>query len=430
MKEKVKKIINSKVFKNGFWLTILQCVNTVVPLITIPYITRILGSAGYGRFSKALNLILYFQVVVEFGFGLNGARKTAITKDHNKLQELFNNIISSRLILMFITFILMNIISICFSIQKTIYISMLLLFTMIIGTSMQLTWLFQGKQDMKFITIINAISRLISVILTFIFVKNANDIYIYCILYSLTILISSIISLIVAKIKYNLKFKFSKFNNIKMEINEGKYLFASAAMTKIFSGFGITMLGIFSTDVMVGIYSAIYKVPYVLTLFFSPISQAIYPFISQKFNISVKEGINEIKKICIPIFSFFFILSLIIILFRKVIVGILFGNEYLNYSIIVVPLIFQFLFGMINNFLGVQALVASNNQKLYTTAFSYGCLGIVFSNVILIKLFDIYGAAVASLLGEVILSIALLIKIKWILRGDRNEGKNKKNPVI
>ena len=77
MQNKLRQILNSKIIKNSFWLTILQCVNTVVPMLTIPYITRVLGTSEYGNFSTALNWIIYFQVIVEYGFGLTGAKKTA-----------------------------------------------------------------------------------------------------------------------------------------------------------------------------------------------------------------------------------------------------------------------------------------------------------------------------------------------------------------
>ena len=80
MVEKIKKLLSSKVLKNGIWLTILQLVNTVIPVITIPYVTRILGTNEYGIFSIALNWILYLQVLVEYGFGLSGSRKVALLK--------------------------------------------------------------------------------------------------------------------------------------------------------------------------------------------------------------------------------------------------------------------------------------------------------------------------------------------------------------
>ena len=145
MKKMINKLKKSKVFKNSMWLTILQVVNTVIPILTIPYITRVLGTNEYGAFSIALNWILYLQVLVEFGFGLSGSRKVAImseSKDNKNLEQLFNNIISSRIVLLVISFVILNIIALISSFSMKIYLCMLILFVMIIGTTFQLTWLF------------------------------------------------------------------------------------------------------------------------------------------------------------------------------------------------------------------------------------------------------------------------------------------------
>ncbi len=414
MIKKLKNISKSKVVKNSLWLTVLQIVNTIIPILTIPYITRVLGANEYGYFSIALNWILYLQVFVEFGFGLSGARKVALLNDSDtkKLNTLYNNIISARIILFIISFLLLNMIALVSGFSIRIYISMLILFVMIVGTTFQLTWLFQGKQDMKFITIVNVIARTISLILIFTIVKSDSQLYLYCLFYAITLFISSVISNIIAYRKYNLRFKFSNFKQIKNEINDAKYLFASSAMTKIFTGFGTTVLGIISTATITGIFSAIYKIPYILTMFFMPVSQALYPYNSAKFKKGYNQGVASVKKVCIPVFSLFLVLCLIIILFRNIIVNILFGSEYISYSIIVVPLVIQFIFAMINNFLGIQILVASGNTKKYTQAFSIGCIAIIISNIVLGMLYGIYGVAIAAAIGEMILTISLYLKIK------------------
>lgn len=426
MKQSINKIINSKVLKNSIWLTILQVVNTVIPFLTVPYITRVLGTNEYGLFSITLNWILYLQVFVEFGFGLSGSRKVALMgeKESNKLNELYNNIISSRIILLIVSFILLNIIAFFSHFSLRMYICIMILFLIIFGTTFQLTWLFQGKQDMKFITIINVISRTISLILIFLSVKSEKDIYLYCFLYSITLVLSSIISILVARKKYGLKFKFASLSSIKEEINDGKYLFASSAMSKIFSGFGVTILGIFATASLTGIFAAIYKIPYVLSMFFYPISQALYPFNSSNFKKDFDTGVRSVKKICIPVFTFFLLISIFIVIFRKIIVNILFGTEYLDYSIIVIPLIIQFLFGMINNFLGIQILVASGNNKKYSQAFTIGCVSIVILNILLGKIYGIYGVSYAAMIGEIVLTLSLIYKFKTIDLICRRKDKN------
>lgn len=421
MKAKVKRILKSKLVKNSMWLFILKIMSTVIPMLTIPYITRVLGPSEYGVFSIALNWILYFQVIVEYGFALTGARKIALDSSKENMQKLFNNIISSRLILFIISFLIMNILALLCHFGIEMYMCMILLFTMVFGTALQLTWLFQGLQDMKFITIADSISRVISVILIFLIIKNSSDIYLYCILYSITTLLSSIISLILVKKKYNLKFKFSKFVNIKNELIEGKELFASACATKIFSGIGLTILGFVSTKSIAGIYSAISKIPLVLTYMFAPISQALYPYSSEQYQKSFESATNRIKKIAVPMTFLFFGISIIIVLFRNLIILKLFGNEYLNYSFILIPLVIQFVFAVINNFLGIQILVASGNQKSYSRAFIIDSLLMFLLNIVLGYKYTIYGVALANPIGEIILSILLYYEIYTIKRSVKND---------
>ena len=132
---KIKDLLNTKLFKNGFWLFILQVFNTVVPLVTLPYITRVLGTENYGIFSIALNWITYFQVIVEYGFGFTGARKVSIQSDKD-IQPLYSRIISARLLLLLLSYLAMNVFSVITQISRERYISMNILFLVIIGSSL------------------------------------------------------------------------------------------------------------------------------------------------------------------------------------------------------------------------------------------------------------------------------------------------------
>ena len=95
--------------------------------------------------------------------------------------------------------------------------------------------------------------------------------------------------------------------------------------------------------------------------------------------------------------------------------------EYSNYSIIVVPLVIQFLLAIINNFIGIQTLVASGKQKNYSKAFAIGCIAIVASNVLLGKLYGIYGVSIAAPIGELVLTISLIFQLKMLERSEKND---------
>ena len=68
-------LLRKKAFSNGVWLYLLQFFNAVIPLLTLPYIVRILDTENYGIFSVALNIVIYMQVFVEYGFGMSATRK-------------------------------------------------------------------------------------------------------------------------------------------------------------------------------------------------------------------------------------------------------------------------------------------------------------------------------------------------------------------
>ena len=267
MNKKLADLLKSKVLANSAWLIILQVFNTIVPLLTLPYITRDLGTSNYGVFSLALNWVTYFQVIVEYGFGFTGARKVSIHGDEC-LQELYSRIITARIFLLFGTFLTMNILSAVLHVSRAQYISMNILFLIILGVAFQLTWLFQGKQDMKLIAIINAASRMFSVLMVFALVHSENHLYLYCICYAITFLLSAVLGILLARKKYGLKVRLCRIADAISEIKDGWYLFISQAMSKIFSGIGTTVLGAVATASAVGIYSAINKIPYIMVLYF------------------------------------------------------------------------------------------------------------------------------------------------------------------
>ena len=167
----INPIIKSSVFKNGLWLYLLQFANTVLPLLTIPYITRILGAVGYGQFSVAYNWITYFQVLVEYGYTLNGARKIAISKDSSEENRLWRSIVCSRAVLFFFSLIILNLFYII-NRDPVRHKNMMILMLIVLSVVFQMNWLFQGKQEMKFITIVNLTGRISSMILIFLFVMR------------------------------------------------------------------------------------------------------------------------------------------------------------------------------------------------------------------------------------------------------------------
>lgn len=404
---------STKVVNNSLWLLAMQGVNMVLPLVTVPYVTRMLGGYNYGVFSLALNWITYFQVIVQFGFTLNGARKAALldNDDGNALNRLFSRILIARMILL----------ACCLAALIAVYIAsqmpliylwcLLALYLYPVGTAFQTVWLFQGKQDMGFTAIANIIGRFVSAVLIFILVVNPDSLVLYCILYSFTYVISSLVSLVFAKRRYGVCIQKVKIKEVVGEMKSGFSLFLSSAMSTLFGGFSVTMLGIFCDAVAVGAYSAIYKIPMVLTTLFSPIGQAIYPHVVKLYMRSDKDAHSYIKKVGIGSLAIFSSIAILIVLFRDPLIDMVFGAGYSEYSAVVIPLCVWMIFSILNNFLGIQMLVARGLQREYSQAFIVGMAGVVLANLCLVPVFGPVGAGLAVLSGEVVLSLALTFQI-------------------
>lgn len=411
VKNKLDVLIKSKTAINGVWLYILQIFNTVIPLVTLPYITRILGPSQYGVFSSALNLVGYFQVIVEYGFNLTGTRKIALAKDKNDVSEIYSRITLARLFLCAVTFFVMIGIGLLINITKIQFLSMIILYSMVLGIAIQQTWLFQGMQVMKYITIVSVVSRMISVIMIFVLVNNTKQVYLYCNLYALTFLLMGVISAIIIRFKYNIRLKKVRISELIYELKDGWYLFTTSAMTRIFSGIGITVLTFTSTDRIVGIYSAIQKIPLMITMIYAPIGQVIYPYVSKYYASSYNSGIKIVKIVSKYVITIFSVISMIIIINSKFIINILYGSDYSMHSLALLPLILWMMLSIFNNLLGIQVLVASGHTKEYSISFRIGVMAIIIFNIILGKSGGMFGIAIAAMLAECTLTIAIIFQI-------------------
>lgn len=410
----LKRLSGKRSVKNGIWLYGLQFFNTVLPLVTLPYITRILGASQYGVFSIVLNFVSYLQVVVEYGFALSATRKVALADSNDDFRGLFTKVICSRMLLFGICFLITIANVLIFDRPMTTNLCFLVLSASLIGYVLQENWIFQGKQEMKFISISTIIARTVTTILIFIVIKSPNDILLYCILYSLSPIIANSIGTIIAMNRYKLKFVRIRISDLIETLKSGMYVFFTQLSSKVFGAIGVTFLGIFASREDVGIYSAIYKIPYVLMLLWNPISQIIYPITSRKIVESNVDGylyIHKLKRYCL---LFFGAISILVGVFAQPITNIAFGSEYASRFYIIYPLLIWMLLGINNNFEGIQTLVGSGHDKEYSKCFQIGVIGTVAFNFILIYAFGINGAAIAPLMSEGLLGLLLYVQINKI----------------
>jgi PST family polysaccharide transporter len=213
MLTKIKNIANTedkkRLLSNFFSLSILQAFTYILPLLTLPYLVRVLGVDKFGLVMFAQAFIMFFALIVEYGFILSAPKDISVNRNNKeKITEIFSSVITIQIILLSITFLCLNLIIYNidrFSVDIDIYN---LTFLIVIGQVLFPIWYFQGMERMKYITIVNIISKVIFTVLIFIFIQNPND-YIYVpLINGFGSITGATISLFIIHKHFNQSFKF------------------------------------------------------------------------------------------------------------------------------------------------------------------------------------------------------------------------------
>ncbi len=414
-------LLKNKTIQNGLWLYVLQFVNTVLPMLTIPYVTRMLGAEQYGYYSLALNWTTYLHVIVTYGFDMVGSRFVAQNKDDSeKIKYYVSSVVSAKLLLTLLSAFILTFLLILGDFSKIQCICTILLFGSVVGESFKQTWLFQGMQTMKNITIISSLARIISTICIF-FLVHEDGLFIYCILYSISGLFVGVVGILISRYKLGIRFVRVPPSLVMQRLKEGFLIFTTNVMSKVFTGFGITVLGIVGNATQIGIYSAIYKIPSILVSCFAPISQALYPSICLKYQKDYKKAKELALKIGAFVVCAFMVGSIVILIVKEWVVGVAFGIEYQEHSMLLIPFMIWLCISIANNFLGTQILIASGHSALYSRAFTTGMISLVCLTVCMGYTYQMYGIAYAQVISEAVLLCANIIAVTIAGRNEQNK---------
>ncbi len=414
---KIKKFNNTedkkRLLSNFFSLLILQGANYILPLITIPYLIRVLGVETFGLLAFATATITYFVVLTDYGFNLSATKEISIHRDnHNKLVEIFSSVISIKLILMFISFIILLLIVLIFDKFYKDWEVYLLTFGMVLGQVLFPVWFFQGIEKMKYITYLNILAKSIFTIAIFLFVNKQEDYYLVPLLTSTGFIIAGLYSLYIIKKEFNITFKLQKLNTIKFYLIEGWNIFLSRVYVNLYTTTNVLLLGLFTNNTIVGYYSIAEKIVVAIGGLFEPANQALYPFLSRKYTENKNNFIKLIKNISL----IFLIISLSITLITQILkeeIIYIFTGEY---SIEIISILTIFLFRIITYPFGSlfsNTLIIMEKKKEFMKTMNYTVIINFLIVPISIYYFGVYGL-VNSLIILFIIHIFLLIYYVFI----------------
>ena len=275
--------------KNYLYNLTYQILILILPLVTTPYLSRVLGAEGIGIYSYTYTIVTYFVLFGSLGISLYGQREIAYAQDNKeKRKKVFLELVIFRFITIFIAVLVYYFFFIRTGIYSIYY--KILLFELIAG-AFDISWFFQGLEDFKKTVIRNVLVRLISVSLIFILVKTEQDLITYMYIYSLADLIGNL-SLWVYLPRYFKGVKVSNLNIIS-QIVPIVLLFIPQITNKLYDILDKTMLGTLIVDkTETGYYEQSQKVIRVLLTIVTSLGVVMIPRMANMFANGEKEKIN------------------------------------------------------------------------------------------------------------------------------------------
>ncbi len=394
------KTKEKKVVENAIYLTILQWFNYLIPLFILPYLVRTIGTKMFGLVMFAQTVATIFTLITDFGFSITGTRALSILKKNRTMKgELFFGVMSIKfaliILLLFFLFALTST-SDKFSQNKLIYYYS---FGVTIGMTIFPSWFFHGIQNMKVITIVNAVSRTLFAGLVFMFITKPEDFLLVPLFNSASYIITGLFGLFYA-LKF-LKIKVPSIIFIFNLVNESFKLFLSNLSTSLYSSFNILIIGLLTNDTLTGVYASFEKIILALKNIYTPIYQAVFPWLSTQTNQK-----RIIKKMSQIVFLLGLFGVVVLITFSEEILILMFNDEIiLSYKILfqaIAPILFLAGLSMLYNYL---YLSATKKYDLRLKILGYtGLIGILLSTILTFY-FDIYGVVFSVVFCEIILLI-------------------------
>lgn len=391
----------------------------IVPLLTTPYVSRILGAKGIGDYGFTAGIVSYFGILAATGT-VNYAKREIACKQ-NDVQQI-NDIFWEIYIIRIVSVVVVSILYFLFiifsnSIYKKLYI---IQFITVISWGVDISWFFQGIEDFKIITVRNSIVKILSTLLIFLLIKKQSDLWKYTLILSMALLLGNLFAW--PAVRTYIKRPRLRKLNFRRHFKGIIVMFSSVVAVQIYTVLDQTMLGILSDTFQVAYYVQAQKIIKLALTIISAMATVLLPRIAVLYSNHDKVQLD--KYFCVAI-DYLFILALPMcsgcILCSKEFVPLFFGNEYI--PVIRLMQILSILFVVLGaGQLCGSLLTAIDKQIQCMKAVTFGAITNFILNCLLIKPYLAIGAAVASVIAETIVTlyevkiINGLFEIKYIFK--------------
>jgi len=386
--------------KNFIYQSINEILIIIIPLITSPYISRVLGVENLGVYSLSYSIVYYFQIFCMLGIRFYGTREIAkVKKDKLELSEKFSEILFAHIIISCVSIFLFTIF-LLFS--KVDFKFILIIQTLnIISSLLDISWFYYGIENFKIPSVSNSLIKTTTLVLILLLVKGRNDLSLYTLIMSMSFVISQLLLWIYLP-KYTQIISVKKADIIK-HFKPLFLLFIPVFAFSLFHYMDKIMLGIFSTKSHVGYYEnadKVINIPLTVIFSFSTIMLSRLASLDSKKDKDLEEKYNEYSFKYLELLAMGICFGMFAV--SPKFATIFWGKDFLQSGYLIRVLALTIPFSTYNNIIRTQYLMPHKKDKVYTTIMVVGAFCNLILNYIFVKKYNSSGIAIGTLFSEIL----------------------------
>ena len=413
-----------KLLKNYLYSLTYQIVVIVAPLITTPYISRILEVDGIGKYSVSGAVVNYFVLFGMLGMSTYGNRQIAYVRDDEKvLEKTFWELNIIRFVTMGISIALYYGYVIFFVAESNRLLYEIQIFTLL-ASLVDISWFFSGIEDFKKTAVRNLLVKILGIVLIFTLVKKKSDLCLYAFIMAGTTFIGQCVLWKEALGRFS--FIKPSIKSMLVHLKNTLFLWIPSIAINVYTSLDKVMLGYLTNDIQAGLYENSQKLVKMVTTITTTVSMVTLPRMSNIFKSNNKELFSSYIEKSFSIVSFIAIpMTFGIMGIRETIVPWFFGEGFEGISNLLIISAWLVITLSWSSVFGNQVLISCHMEKKFTKAVTIAALVNVIMNCILIKRFMAAGAIIASVMAEYIGMFIMAYYIRKII----NVGKLLKKTI-
>lgn len=326
-----------KLAGNFVYLSIVQGLSILFPLITFPYLLRVLGVENFGVFTLIQTFLMYCDLLVTFGFSLTATQYVSTNlNDKEKINELISAVYLIKSVLFLLSFLICLICSLFIPYLRENILMLLVSSFYLFGNLLLPDWYFQGIQKMRNITIAAFSSKLISLILIIWLVKTKTDIFYAILAISAGNLIAGLIGVIMLLTHISIKPVLPSRAFLKALFKESGYVFTSVILAPLYSSVNLFILQVFTNPLMVGYYAISEKIYSAIGMLTSIANRTFFPHLAQLYETSREAYKRHVKRIAILLGATFLVFAIALFFGAPLLIELAAGKKQqhdISYSI-------------------------------------------------------------------------------------------------